>query len=357
VPRLLLAATNTCSAGCLAGHSGKEFTGFGGQGLPRTIDLKQSDRVHGTVADSVLCISADELLNSNEDDLVDVVRSACIEPGFFFVDLSSSQQESLSTALVQMERFFSLPDDDPRKQDVRQDDTADTGWVPKFTEPAYQPDTVSSLEAYDFDIENVARSDDDRWPRLSNFRIDLTACWDDWTKLGDYILRLIARAANMPADFLSEHCNSQALSTMRLLHYGPEKISTDRNVGISAHTDFECITLLYQTAPGLELLDVKGSWLDAPVRDGCIVVLLDDMLEHWTNGLFRATGHRVRNTEELRFSIVKFVAANGDIEIAPLPQFVTAESPQRYPPISQEEHIDNEIQRAKGNSRLKPVPQ
>jgi isopenicillin N synthase-like dioxygenase len=329
---------------------------FGSTNLPRTIDLKQSDRVHGTVADSVPCISADDLLNRNADDLVDVVRSACLAPGFFFVDLSSSQRESLATAIEQMRHFFALEDDDPRKQEVRQDDTAASGWVPKYTEPAYQPGTVSSLEAYDFGIENVDRADDDMWPRLTKFRSDLTACWDDWTKLGESILQVIARAANMPADFLTEHCNSQALNTMRLLHYGPEKLSTERNVGISAHTDFECITLLYQTAPGLELLDVNGNWLDAPVREGCIVVLLDDMLEHWTNGLFKATGHRVRNTEELRFSIVKFVAANGDIEIAPLPQFVTAESPQRYPPVSQEEHIDNEIQRAKGNSRLKPLP-
>ena len=140
------------------------------------------------------------------------------------------------------------------------------------------------------------------------------------------------------------------MSTMRLLSYAPETKQADKKVGIAAHTDFECITLLYQTAGGLELLDVNGEWLDAPVRDGRIVVLLDDMLERWTNGLFKATGHRVRCTDEQRYSIVMFFAANDNLAIGPLPQFVTIDSPARYSPISQEQHIDNEIQRAKNNA-------
>jgi len=160
----------------------------------------------------------------------------------------------------------------------------------------------------------------------------------------------------MPAGYLVEHCSSHALSTMRLLHYAPEEAVTARDVGIAAHTDFECITLLYQTAPGLELLDVNGRWLDAPVRDGRIVVLLDDMLEHWTNGMFGATGHRVRSTAEQRFSIVLFIAANGDIEIEPLPQFVSANSPPRFPPVTQEQHLENEIRRAKENAARTAIP-
>lgn len=318
--------------------------------MPRTIDLNQSDRVQGKVADAVPCINADDLLHRKKVDLVDVVRSACIAPGFFFVDLSLSQRQSVSATLAQMERFFALADNDPRKQEVRQGESDDTGWVPRYTEPAYQPGTVSSLEAFDFGIENVVGTEGGGWPRMPDFRRDLSTCWQDWTELGENILEVISLAANMPEAYLAQQCNSQALSTMRLLHYGPEEVATDRNVGISAHTDFECITLLYQTAPGLELLDVNDNWLEAPAREGRIVVLLDDMLEHWTNGMFRATGHRVRSTPELRFSIVKFVAANSDIEIAPLPQFVTEDSPQRYPTITQEEHIDNEIKRAQANA-------
>ena len=137
---------------------------------------------------------------------------------------------------------------------------------------------------------------------------------------------------------------------MRLLHYpendGP---ANDVNVGIAAHTDFECITLILQTWPGLELTDVNGNWFDAPAHDGRIVVLLDDMLERWTNGFFKATGHRVRNTRWERYSVVMFFAVNSDVTITPLPQFVSKENPASYAGVRQREHIDNEIRRAELN--------
>ena len=318
--------------------------------MPGTSELNQADAVSGTISDRVPCISADDLMSGDGDHLVQVVRSACLETGFFYIDLTDSQRNSIAATLSQMERFFALADDDDRKQSVRQGDQRDTGWVPKYTEPAYQPGTVSSLEAFDFDVNNVASSHDNDWPELPDFRANLTRCWNDYVDLGNSVLGVVARAAGMQTGFLQDSCNTHSLSNMRLLNYAPETTPAERNVGIAAHTDFECITLLYQTAAGLELLDVNGEWLEAPVEDGRIVVLLDDMLERWTNGAFKATGHRVRSTAEQRYSIVMFVAANDDLAIGPLPQFVTAENPARYLPTTQEQHIDNEVQRAKDNA-------
>ena len=138
---------------------------------------------------------------------------------------------------------------------------------------------------------------------------------------------------------------------MRLLHYpgGPE-VSDPNEVGIAAHTDFECITLIYQGAPGLELTRPSGEWLDAPHSGGRIVVLLGDMLERWTNGYFRATGHRVRETAHQRFSIVMFIAANEGIEIRPLSKFVSARTPALYGPVTQAAHIEAEMRRSRENS-------
>lgn len=318
--------------------------------MPSTGELNQADAVSGTVADRVLCIRADDLAVGDENHLVELVRSACLETGFFYIDLTESQRDSIAVALRQTERFFALADNDNRKQSLRQGDQRDTGWVPRYTEPAYQPGTVSSLEAFDLDVNNIRSAHENDWPKLPEFRASLTRCWNDYADLGNSVLAVVARAAGLPANFLQAHCSTHALSNMRLLNYAPDTTSTDQHVGIAAHTDFECITLLYQTAAGLELLDVNGEWLDAPAEEGRIVVLLDDMLERWTNGVFKATGHRVRSTAEQRYSIVMFIAANDDIDIGPLPDFVTTDSPARYSPISQKQHIDNEVERAKGNA-------
>ena len=139
---------------------------------------------------------------------------------------------------------------------------------------------------------------------------------------------------------------------MRLLHYPQnDNPTTEADVGIAAHTDFECMTLILQTAPGLELLSTDGHWYDVPGHDGRMVVMIDDMLEYWTNGLFRATGHRVRSTAEQRYSIVMFFAVDDDQLVAPLPGFVADDNPARYPAVRQRDHLDRELEKAAQNRK------
>ena len=73
------------------------------------------------------------------------------------------------------------------------------------------------------------------------------------------------------------------------------------------------------------------------------------MLERFTNGQCKATGHRVRNTREQRYSIIMFVAVNDDETIAPMPQFVTEDNPAGYAPVKQRAHLDQELARAAQN--------
>ena len=84
-------------------------------------------------------------------------------------------------------------------------------------------------------------------------------------------------------------------------------------------------------------------------------MLLDDMLERWTNGHIKATGHRVRKTSEQRFSIVMFFAVNDGIEIAPLADFVSDKHPALFEPVTQAEHLHSEVQRAVGNRSTAPA--
>ena len=159
-------------------------------------------------------------------------------------------------------------------------------------------------------------------------------------------------AVELDPQYFVDRCGTQELNTLRLLHYPKDDIIGDaENVGISAHTDFECLSLLYQTAPGLELTDIKGNWYDTPATEGGLFVFIDDMLELWTNGLLKATGHRVRHTSEQRFSIVLFMAVDRGRTVGPLPEFNGVAGPRRYTPITQEAHIDAEMARAKANDR------
>ena len=57
------------------------------------------------------------------------------------------------------------------------------------------------------------------------------------------------------------------------------------------------------------------------------MVIVGDVLERLTNGVLRATPHRVKLTEHPRNSIIRFTALHPDTVVAPLPQFVSAERP------------------------------
>ncbi len=318
--------------------------------MPGTSDLIQSEpvtrRMTGTMAD----ITADEILGAASDNLVARVRAACLDPGFLVIDLDEQTQTDIAATIKQMRSFFALNDNHAIKQAVLQDGSRN-GWQPRYSEPAYQPGTVSSLEAYDLGIHEVLGSDDECWPDMPGFRATVCQCWERYLELADATLRLIAQAAELDTDFLVDRCGTRELNSFRLLHY-PEDVtpSSKEDVGISAHTDFECITLLYQDSPGLELRATDGRWIDAKSGTGRIIIMLDDMLERWTNGEFSATGHRVRQTGKQRFSIVMFMAVDDGLDIAPLDQFTSKNNPPRYPPVTQAAHLDAEIRRAIENA-------
>jgi isopenicillin N synthase-like dioxygenase len=108
--------------------------------------------------------------------------------------------------------------------------------------------------------------------------------------------------------------------------------------GIGAHTDYECFTLLRPTAPGLEVLNGAGEWIDVPPLPGTFVVNIGDMLELWTNGAFVATSHRVRKVSEERYSFPLFFNVDYHTEVKPLPQFASREG-KRRPALRAGEHL------------------
>jgi isopenicillin N synthase-like dioxygenase len=320
--------------------------------MPLTSDLQQSDPVRGQKHDSVPCVDL-RRIRGNDTSVVATMRDACLNTGFFYLDNAFENQDTMPNVLGQMQSFFSLADEDPRKQAVNVAVTPSKwGWTPLYGELPYQPGTIAHVESFDCGRRPPEGGGDPPhiWPELANFRRDVRACWDSLANAGSAVLEGLALAAGLERRFFADRCDSQQFNTMRLLNY-PEndKPPTDTNVGISAHTDFECMTLIYQSAPGLELMATDGDWYDVPGHDGRLIVMLDDMMERWTNGMFRATGHRVRNTGQQRFSIVMFFAVNDEEIITPLENFISECRPAKYDAVRQRDHLQHEMQKAAQN--------
>lgn len=287
---------------------------------------------------------------------VSQIRTACLNTGFFSIDNLLGQSKLHSKLLQGMRQFFALPDDDPRKQAIDVTHKENTnGWMPLGQEPAYQPGTLAHVESFDCGHETLAARQQsgtaNRWPDISGFRENVLNARDELTRVGMAVLEALAEALYMDKAFFTDRCSTCELNTMRLLNYPASEggIDASTDVGIAAHTDFECITLLSQTAPGLELLNSNGEWVNAPASDDRLIVLLGDMVERWTNGSFRATGHRVRCRDWQRFSVVLFFGVNDDVVIAPQSQFVTDEKPAQFAPVRQQEHSQAQLRKAETN--------
>jgi len=318
--------------------------GHEGYLMPLTRELRQSDPIRTDGAGKEPSFDFRRLPGQ---DYVQAIRDACLSTGFFYLDHVPGADQLVSDTLRQMKNFFARSDE--RKEAVRVTKTNKHGWTPMFGEPAYQPGTIAHLESFDCGrpYQATGSTPANTWPDLPHFQQDVRRCWDGFSAIGDAVLETLALAANVPACTFRDGCDSRELSTMRLLHYPLNDAPlTEEHVGIAAHTDFECMTLIVQTAPGLELRDASGEWHDAPAEKNQIVVLFGDMLEKWTNGVFQATGHRVRNTNDERCSIVFFFAVNDDVLVRPLPQFLTGENAARYEPVTQRQHLDREVQQA-----------
>ena len=158
---------------------------------------------------------------------------------------------------------------------------------------------------------------------------------DHMGRLATSLLPVWSRALGLPDDFFAPYFDRAHFYT-RMIHY-PVKpgLATDET-GHGAHSDTSFNTFLpAATEPGLQVMDTDGTWIDPEIPEGSIVVNFGQYLERWSNGVVRATPHRViPPTENDRYSLAFFVCPNLDAVGACLPSCHGPDNPPKYAPES-----------------------
>ncbi|KAF2849906.1 Clavaminate synthase-like protein [Plenodomus tracheiphilus IPT5] len=146
----------------------------------------------------------------------------------------------------------------------------------------------------------------------------------------------VMRAINyppLPASFSTKHPTSNSSDTSASSDANkdyPTTTTTDQTPQFScgAHTDYGCITLLLSdpTPSALQVRLKNDTWLAADPIPGAFVVNIGDMIERWTNGLYKSTLHRVIHTGgrngEGRISVPFFYEPGFDVEVRALGKVV-----------------------------------
>jgi isopenicillin N synthase-like dioxygenase len=266
--------------------------------------------------------------------------------GFFYVTHHGLPASLVQGMVAAATEFFALPDTHKQRYYIG-DSTNHRGYVPPGEEVFYAG-SKDSKEAFDLSLD-LPDSDPDyragnrllgpnRWPsEVHGFRERVDAYYRAVTALGRRLLRGFLLALDLPESHFDQVLQKPP-SQLRLIHY-PYAPNTLDAPGIGAHTDYECFTILHATSPGLEVLNARNHWVDAPPVPGAFVINIGDLLEVLSNGRWVSTTHRVRKVSEERYSAPLFFNLDYDAEIAPAPHLVQRDGEARYPTVRAGEHL------------------
>jgi len=273
--------------------------------------------------------------------------------GFAMVSDHGVPQELIDRAWAATKTFFDLPEEEKRGYFIAGGGGA-RGYTPFKTEIAKGAEYVDLKEFWHIGRELPAghRFEENMspniWPdRPEGFRDTFLELFAAFDTAGDKLLSAIARHLSLTPDWF-DHAVKDGNSVLRLLHYPP--VTEDApNVRAGAHEDINLITLLLGAEEaGLELLDKDGQWLPVRPPEGAMVVNVGDMLQRLTNHVLPSSTHRVVNPPverrgTPRYSMPFFLHPAPDFLIKALPQCVTAENPEREPPITAHDYLGERL--------------
>ena len=245
------------------------------------------------------------------------IRAACETSGFFYISGHGVPAALIQRTVREAQDFFHLPAEAKRQVAIN---ARHRGWNALGDALMYEAKRPDHKEFYSIGLE-LPEDDPDvlagerlrgpnNWPAdRPGFRAALSDYYDAMRRCGSQLLRCVAVSLGMPDDFFAPSYR-KPLQRTQIIYYPPQPpTAEDGQFGVAPHTDFGCITLLWQDENGgLEVLERSSrTWVPAPPIPGTLVINVGDLLARWTNDRYASTPHRVVNRSgRERFSIATF---------------------------------------------------
>lgn len=283
-------------------------------------------------------------------DVATQIDTACRDWGFFYITGHGIPPERIDALLAAAKAFFALPEAEKLKIDITR--TAHHRGYGAIATEQLDPTQPSDLkETFDMGFHMAADHPEvlagkplrgpNRHPDLPGWAALMEQHYADMQALAQTLLRAIALALGIERDFFDARF-AEPISVFRMIHYPPRHTARSADQpGAGAHTDYGCVTLLYQDdAGGLQVRNVHGEWIDAPPIPGSFVVNIGDMMARWSNDRYTSTPHRVISPLGVhRYSMPFFAEPHPDTEISCLPNCSSADNPPKYPPVTSAEYL------------------
>lgn len=274
------------------------------------------------------------------------IGAACERVGFFYVT-NHGVPESLQEDVYRVaDAFFALPAHEKLRYDIHRLQRH-RGYVPVggLNADPHHAGAYDMHEAYEVSLELPPDDPDylagnlmygpNVWPdRPADFESVVYRYFQAILALGQQIFRGFALALDLPENWFEDKIR-KPMAQLRVLYYPPQQGEPDpRRLGVGAHTDYECFTILAQSERGLQVQNSAGEWIHAEPIPGTFVINIGDIMNRWTNGRFASTVHRVINRSgRKRFSLPFFFGADYDAVVECIPSCQGPAAPAKYAPI------------------------
>ncbi|TXR51959.1 isopenicillin N synthase family dioxygenase [Reinekea thalattae] len=288
-----------------------------------------------------------ETETANKFSVAQAIDKACQESGFFYVTGHPISQQRIIEMRQLAEQFFSLPAEQKQKISIKFSNNH-RGYGETAAEQLDPNQPTDWKESFDMGLNlapDHALVGKDRplygpnqYPEsIADFQEKMERHYWDMLALGKKILSAIALALDIDETFFDDKFD-HPLSVLRFLHY-PPRVKQENNaqpIGAGAHTDYGCITILWQDElGGLQVQDVNGQWVDAPPIADSFVINIGNMMARWSNDRYKSTPHRVYSPSgKERYSMPFFVEPDFDTNISCLPNCKPENEEPKYQPIS-----------------------
>jgi len=294
----------------------------------------------GSIDDQVPIIDIADLVSDSSsataDSAIKDIARACQEWGFFQIINHGIPADLIDKIWDQTGAMFALPTD--KKMAVLR--TRDNPWG--FYPNELTKNQRDKKEVFDFTREGIdpIYGKSNRWPQnQENFKATMLEYFDACTELSLTLLEAFCIGMNLPADHMRDDFASNHTGFMRLNYYPVKDPMADSDIphqpvadlGIHNHTDSGALTVLLQgDVSGLQVYKDEY-WHNIPPLPGAIVINTGDMMQVWSNDLYRAPIHRVLAMDSKnRYSLPFFFNPAATCKVSPLPTMVSDQQPKRY---------------------------
>ena len=289
-----------------------------------------------------------------KEKFINEIGSAYEEIGFVALKNHFLSDELVEQLYSEVEKFFQLPKETKLGYE-REDLGGQRGYVSFGKEHAKGKKEGDLKEFWHFGQEVAPDvTIDDEYPdnvivkELPEFNATGMKAYRMLEKTGIYVLRALALHIGIDEHYF-DHWASNGNSILRPIHYPPITSEPDNAVRAGAHGDINLITLLMgASAPGLQVQNRAGEWIDAIAQEDELVINVGDMLQRHTNNKLRSTIHRVVNPpRELwhpsRYSIPFFLHPRSDMKLDCLEECIDANHPKQYEDITAGEFLHQRL--------------